>query len=401
MVAGTGKNLDFNTYNGLCTRLWYSMASWLRRTLHLPPGDQQSKIINNSFTMYSKEKIIRTGICSYGMSGKLFHAPFIQQHPGFELAAIVERSKNESRERYPDSKLYRSVDEMIADPSLQLIIVNTPVQTHYDYAKKAIGAGKHVIVEKPFTVSAAEAEELVELAVKKGVMLFVYQNRRYDGDYKTVKELLDKKTLGDIKEVEIRYDRYRPEISYKKHKETDLPGAGITYDLGAHLVDQSLQLFGQPEAIFADLLAMRDGSPVDDYFELILFYPGMRVRLKGSCFVKEPVPEYILHGSKGTFLQRRSDLQETLLLKGVVPSLEPWCPAPDQPDGLLHIVSDNGDIREERTSPAGNYMFYFEDVYKAMHGEIPNPVPGIDGVKIIRIIEKAKQSAAEKRIISL
>lgn len=351
--------------------------------------------------MYNKENIIRTGICSYGMSGKLFHAPFIQNHPGFELTAIVERSKNESKEKYPDTKLYRSVEEMIGDESLLLIIVNTPVQTHYDYAKKVMAAGKHVIVEKPFTVTSQQAEELVQLADKHKVMLFVFQNRRYDGDYKMVKEVLDKKLLGDIKEVEIRYDRYRPEISYKVHKETDLPGAGITYDLGAHLIDQSLQLFGQPKALFADMMAMRDGSPVDDYFELILFYPTFRVRLKGSCFVKEPVPEYILNGSKGTFLQKRSDLQETNLLKGVSPSLETWCPAPDKPDGLLHIVVDGKDVKEERTTSPGNYMYYFDDVYKAIHKIISNPVPGTDGVKIIRIIEAAKQSAREGRIINV
>ena len=345
--------------------------------------------------------IIKTGICSYGMSGKLFHAPFIQNHPGFELTAIVERSKNESRERYPDAKLYRSVEELIADESLQLVIVNTPVQTHYDYAKKVIAAGKHLIVEKPFTVTSKEAEELVQLADKNNVMLFVFQNRRYDGDYKMVKEVLEKKLLGEIKEVEIRYDRYRPEISYKAHKETDLPGAGITYDLGAHLIDQSLQLFGQPKALFADMMAMRDGSPVDDYFEIILYYPSFRVRLKGSCFVKEPVHEYILHGSKGTFLQKRSDLQETNLLKGVSPSLETWCPAPEGPDGLLNIIEDGKEVKEKRTSAPGNYMFYFDDVCKAINKMAPNHVPGTDGVKVMRIVEAAKQSAKEGRIINL
>jgi scyllo-inositol 2-dehydrogenase (NADP+) len=345
--------------------------------------------------------LIKTGICSYGMSGKLFHAPFIQHHPGFELTAIVERTKNESREKYPDAKLYRSVDELIADDSLQLIIVNTPVQTHYDYAKKVIAAGKHVVVEKPFTVSSQEAEELVRLAEEKGVLLIVYQNRRYDGDYKAVKAVLEEKLLGDIKEVEIRYDRYRPEISYKLHKETDLPGAGTTYDLGTHLIDQALQLFGQPKALFADMMAMRDSSPVDDYFEIILYYDSFRVRLKASCFVKESVAEYILHGSKGTFLQKRSDLQEANLLKNVSPSLASWCPAPDKPDSLLHIVTGAGEIKEQRTSTPGNYMDFYDDVYKAIHKLAANPVPGKDGVKTIRIVEAAKQSVKDGRIISI
>lgn len=346
-------------------------------------------------------KIIKTGICAFGMSGKVFHAPFIQSHPGFELTAIVERSRDESREKYPSSKLYRSVEEMIADESIELVIVNTPVQTHYDYAKKALLANKHVIVEKPFTIASQEAQELVDLAAKMKKMLIVYQNRRYDGDYRAVKDVLEKKLLGDIKEVEIRYDRYRPEITYKRHKETDLPGAGIAYDLGTHLVDQALQLFGWPKAVFADLIAMRANSPVDDYMEMLLYYPAFRVRLKATCFAKEPVHEYILHGSLGTFLQKRSDRQEAMLQNDAVPTLEPWCPAPTSPDNVLHVVSDGKEIRQEGTSTPGNYMEYFEDVHKALNGLAPNPVPGEDGVKCIRLVELAKQSDREKRLIEI
>lgn len=345
--------------------------------------------------------IIKTGICSFGMSGKLFHAPFINAHPGYELSAIVERSKSDSRALYPHSKLVRSVEELIADESLQLIIVNTPIQTHFDYARLALQAGKHVIVEKPFTVTSSQAQELVDLAKQQHLHLIVYQNRRYDGDYCAVKKVMEDNLIGEIKEAEIRYDRYRPEISHKVHKETDLPGAGITYDLGAHLVDQSLQLFGWPEAIFADMMAMRKDSPVDDYVELILYYPKHRVRLKASNFVKEPVPEYIFNGNVGSFLQKRSDLQETMLLQGVVPSQKSWCPAPDSPDGFLHTVIDGKEIQEERMSVPGNYMNYFEDVYNTIVNGAPNPVPGEDGVKVIRLIEAAKQSVREGKLIRL
>lgn len=335
------------------------------------------------------------------MSGKVFHAPFLQTHPGFELSSIVERNKEESRERYSSSRLVRSVEELLADPSLQLIIINTPVQTHFDYARQSIMAGKHTVVEKPFTVTAAEAEELVSLAKEKNVLLSVFQNRRYDGDYRAVREVVKSGLIGDIKEAEIRYDRYRPEISYKKHKESDLPGAGITYDLGAHLADQALQLFGWPQALFADMMAMREGSPVDDYVEIILYYAGFRVRLKASCFVKQPVQEYIFNGSLGTFLQKRSDLQEAMLLKGAEPGLHTWCPAPDTPDGYLHTTRDGKDLREERTAKPGNYMGYFEDIYQAIVNGAPNPVPGEDGVKTIRLLEAAKQSAMENKVIAL
>jgi len=348
-----------------------------------------------------RKAVIKTGVCSFGMSGKLFQCPFINAHPGFELSAIVERSKNDSRALYPESALVRSVEELIADNSLQLIVINTPVQTHFEYAKKAMLAGKHVIVEKPFTVTAEEAQELVDTAKQQDVHLFVYQNRRYDGDFRAVRTVVEEKLIGDIKEAEIRYDRFRPEISPKAHKETALPGAGITYDLGAHLADQSLQLFGWPVALFADLMAMRDGSPVDDYAEIILMYPTHRVRLKASNFVKEPVYEYIFNGSKGTFLQRRSDLQETMLLKGVKPTLSSWAPAPDAPDGYLCTTIDGKEISEERTAAPGNYMNYFEDVYQTLVNGAPNRIPGEDGLRVIKLLEAAKQSAKEKKVITL
>jgi scyllo-inositol 2-dehydrogenase (NADP+) len=200
---------------------------------------------------------IRTGICSYGMSGKLFHAPFIQNHPGYELTGIVERHNNDSRERYPQSKLFRSIEELIDDDSIQLIIVNTPTHLHYENAKAALIAGKNIVVEKPFAVTVKEAEEITAIAREKNLFISIYQNRRYDGDYHAIKEVIEKKLLGDLREVEIRYDRYRPVASGKAHKEGDLPGAGIIYDLSPHLVDQALQLFGWPQAVFGDVWRMR------------------------------------------------------------------------------------------------------------------------------------------------
>ena len=176
-------------------------------------------------------KVIKTGICSFGMSGKLFHAPFIQNHPGYELTGIVERHSNDSRQRYPQSKLFRSIDELIADDSIELVIVNTPTHLHYENAKAALMAGKNIVVEKPFAVSVKQAEEIAILAKTKNLFLSIYQNRRYDGDYHAIKDVVEKKLLGEIREVEIRYDRYRPSGAGKAHKEGDLPGAGIIYDL--------------------------------------------------------------------------------------------------------------------------------------------------------------------------
>lgn len=345
--------------------------------------------------------IIKTGICSYGMSGKLFHAPFIHAHPGFELTAIVERSKNEARQRYPDIKVYRSVEELIADEELQLIIVNTPSYSHYEYAKAAIQAGKNVVIEKPMVVKTTEGEELLKLANEKGVQLSVYQNRRYDGDYRAVRDVLQQKLLGEVKEVEIRYDRYRPVFSGKAHKEGDLPGTGTLYDLGPHLIDQALQFFGWPQALFADVWPMRPNAVAVDYFELLLYYPGLRVRLKASNLAIETPPSYMLNGTKGSFFQQRSDLQEQQLLAGATPSLEPWCIAPSLPDGLLHIEENGQEVRKEMHSTPGNYMGYFQDLYLMLAAHAPNPVSGEDGLRNIKIIEAALRSTAEKRIIEL
>jgi scyllo-inositol 2-dehydrogenase (NADP+) len=345
--------------------------------------------------------VINTGICSYGMSGKLFHAPFIQAHPGFELTAIVERNQNDSRERYPDSKLYRSVEELLTDASIQLVVINTPSYLHFEQTKAALLAGKQVVVEKPFALTGKEAEELMELAEKKNLFLSVYQNRRYDGDYRAVKEVIGQGLLGDLREMEIRYDRYRPEFGGKPHKEGNLPGAGIIYDLSPHLIDQALQLFGWPKALFADSWKMRPSVVPPDYFEILLYYDLLRVRLKATCIARETWYAYILHGMKGSYLQQRSDVQEQQLLEGKIPSLESWCPPLTKPDGLLHTEIDGKEVRKECTSTPGNYMCYYDDLHKAINGKGPNPVPGADALKTTRIIETALRSAAEGRVLLL
>ncbi len=350
--------------------------------------------------MIKEGAIIKTGICSYGMSGRLFHAPFIDAHPGYELSAIVERHNNDSREKYPGAKLVRSVEELCADKDLQLIVVNTPTHLHFEHAQMVLQAGKNMVIEKPFAITVKEAETLTALAENQNVFLSVFQNRRYDGDYRAVKSILEQGVLGEIREVEIRYDRYRPVFGGKQHKEGNLPGAGNLYDLSPHLVDQAIQLFGFPKALFADLIKMRDDVAVPDYFELLFYYDRLRVRLKATCIARESTYAYMLHGMKGSFLQQRSDMQEQQLLAGAKPSLENWCPAPAYPDGLLHTEIKGEVVRKELTSSPGNYMGYYDDVYKALTGQGPNPVPAADGIKNTRIIEAALQSVAEKRVIS-
>ncbi|MFV0606516.1 MAG: Gfo/Idh/MocA family oxidoreductase [Niabella sp.] len=347
-------------------------------------------------------KIIQAGIASYGMSGKIFHAPFLQQHPNYNLKAIVERHKNESRERYPGSLLYRSFEELIADDDIDLVIVNTPVQTHFEYAKAALQAGKNIVVEKPFTTNASEAAELNALAKEKGLFLSVYQNRRYDGDFKALQEVLDENLLGELKEAEMRFDRYRPGHSGKEHKEGDKPGAGNLHDLGAHLIDQAIQLFGFPEAVWADVFAMRKDMIANDYFELILYYPKpFRVRIKGTVFCREPYYAYILQGENGTFMQERSDLQELRLSEGAIPALNNWIETPDNYDGILHSEINGFVVKRQTRSGIGNYMNYYQDVYDALVNGKPNPVPASDAVLTMKVVDAALESSSKRCAVNL
>ncbi|MDQ3682582.1 MAG: Gfo/Idh/MocA family oxidoreductase [Bacteroidota bacterium] len=344
---------------------------------------------------------INTALCSFGMSGVLFHAPFIHVHEGFNLYAVWERSKNLAELKYSEVKTYRTLESILADKEVELVVVNTPNYTHYDYAKKALLAGKHVIVEKPFTVTVLEGEELIKIAETQNRLLSVYQNRRYDSDYKTVKKIIETGWLGDIVEVEIHYDRYKEELSPKVHKEIPGPGRGALYDLGSHLIDQALQLFGMPQAVFADIQIIRPVSQVDDFFDLLLFYPRLRVRLKSSYLVREALPGYVAHGSKGSFIKHKTDVQENALMAGQIPGKPDWGTEPDGERGLLHTEKDGTVIKEYIPSLQGNYMDYYDGIYEAIRNGAPVPVTAEDGLNVIRIIDAAFKSSDEKRVIEL
>lgn len=351
--------------------------------------------------MNTSPKIIRTALLSYGTSGKLFHAPFIVQHPGFALAGAWERSKQLIRQDFEDAVSYKSLEELLADPSIDLVVVNTPVATHFEYAQKALQAGKHVIVEKAFTTTVNEATQLKASADKNGLLLAVFQNRRWDSDFKTVQRIIQLGVLGKITEMEIRFDRYNPELSPKQHKEIPSPGAGVLMDLGPHLIDQALHLFGMPEAIFADLRITREHSQVQDSLEILCYYSALRVRLKASFLVREAVPAFQVYGTLGTFLKSRADIQEDALKTGKKPGMAGWGTEPDNESGLLHTMSD-GRIRKEKViSEQGNYIEFYEGIYQAMVHDTPLPVTSMEGIAVMQIIEAAIQSHLEKRVIEL
>ncbi|MBK6389272.1 MAG: Gfo/Idh/MocA family oxidoreductase [Saprospiraceae bacterium] len=344
---------------------------------------------------------INTALCSYGMSGTVFHAPFISIHPGFNFYGVWERSKNLAQEKYPAVKVFRTYEEMLMDPAVELVVVNTPSYTHYDYAKQALVAGKNVIVEKPFTATVEQARELVSIAKENGLKLSVFQNRRWDSDFLTVKSVLDSGVLGDILEAEFHYDRYNLVLSPKAHKETPGPAVGGLYDLGPHLIDQALVLFGMPERVFADIMMTRPGSKVDDYFEILLYYPQMRVRLKSGYQFREPIPSFALHGSNGSFLKSRADVQETRLQAGVSPTADDWGVEPVSQQGLLHATIDGTVFRGMIPTLPGNYLNYYDGVYKAFRLGDALPVSGVDGLNVITIIASSQKSNAEKRVVDL
>ncbi len=346
-------------------------------------------------------KPINTALCSFGMSGYVFHAPFIEVHPAFNLYGVWERTKNNAQAKYPNIKTFRTLEEMLADQYIELVVVNTPSVTHYDFAKQAINSGKNVVVEKPFTATVEQAEELIQLAKEKNVALSVYHNRRYDSDFKTVKKILDEGWLGNIVEAEIHYDRYDPGLSYKLHKEIPTAAVGSIYDLGSHLIDQALVLFGMPNAVFADLDTYRPNSKVGDYFDIKLFYSTHRVILKSSYYVREALPGNIMNGTKGTFIKSKADIQEAELQAGKIPGSKDWGAEPDKEKGLLHTEKDGKIIREQVPTLNGDYMEYYEGIYQALRNNGLVPVTGTEGMDVIRVIEAALKSNREKKVIDL
>lgn len=344
---------------------------------------------------------IKTALLSFGMSGKVFHAPFLNIHPGFQLAGSWERSKKLMADFYPGTTSYPSLEALLADDSIELVVVNTPTATHFEYAKRSLLAGKDIIVEKAFTTTVAEAVELKELAKKLNKKISVYQNRRWDSDYKTVKKIITEGWLGDLTEAEIHFERYKPDLSPKPHKEIKSAGAGLLKDLGPHIIDSAICLFGFPEAVFADIRILRPDSVVDDWFDMLFYYKNLRVRLKGGLFVRESMPGFIVHGTKGSFLKNRTDVQEINLVAGKVPDTPDWGTEPESEQGLLHTEKDGRIIREKVQSLQGNYYDYYDQVYKAITEGTPMPVTADDGINVMRIIESAIQSCNEKKVIYL
>jgi len=345
--------------------------------------------------------MINTALVSFGMSGKVFHAPFIATNSNYKLIGSWERSSKNIEAAYPGTKSYDSYEALLADPTIDLVVVNSPNDSHYTYTKSALLAGKHVVCEKAFTNTSAEAQELDELAQKKGLKLAVYQNRRYDADFLTLQKLIKDGEIGELLDVQISFERYRTTLSPKAHKEAVTPGAGLLFDLGPHLVDQALVLSGMPLAVFADIRITRKVSLVDDYFTMILYYPGHRITLTSGMVFMHQLPGYKIYGTKGSFIKNRSDIQEAELIAGKKPTEANWGQEAAADFGTLY--TDHNGLITSQIIPSipGNYSLFYEKMADAILNNAPVPTSAQEGKNIIRILEAARNSAFNKRVVGI
>ncbi len=345
--------------------------------------------------------MINTGIIGFGLSGRVFHAPFIHSHPGFRLLKINERHHQYSQEIYPYVKIVRDYKNLLTDNSIDLIVVATPNIYHYPMSRECLLAGKHVVIEKPFTPSSGEAEELIRLSVKSGKKIFVYHNRRWDGDFLTIRKIISEGILGKIKHYEAHFDRFSPELKPDAWRDRDLPGGGILYDLGAHLIDQALCLFGYPEEVLANIRSERNGSPVDDSFDLKLLYHDKEIVLKAGMMVRNPGPRFIIKGTKAIFTKDGIDPQEALLKAGEMPVSNDWGKEDNSFWGKLEPLQGSSPETVRIATENGNYMSFYNNVYEVLTRNSPVLVSPEEARDVIFIIEKAFESNQKKQTIKL
>lgn len=348
-------------------------------------------------------KKIKIGLIGFGMAGRVFHSPMLSSLENFSLIKIRE-TKKENIEiiklKYPDAEIVKSNNDIFNDNNIDLVIAASTNETHFSIAKGALLNKKHVIVEKPFTVTSKEALELIEISKKQKKILTCYQNRRYDGDFKTIKKILDSKILGKLIEFESHFDRFRIVGNKNAWKEKNLPGSGMLYDIGSHLIDQALVLFGVPKEINGDLRTQRDGGEIIDNFDLTLNYKNLKVILKAGLLVKDPGPRFKLTGTKGTFTKYGLDIQEDELKIGLTPiTKHNWGKESENMWGKIITESNGINILGKIETEPGDYRDYYQNVYSAILGKQELYVKPEESLTVIRIIEKAIESNKEKRTL--
>lgn len=334
------------------------------------------------------EKPIVSAMLAYGMSGKIFHAPFLETNNGFDLYAVLERNEKKAVKDYPNIKSYDSVSELLSDDKIELVVVNTPNETHFEYTKLALEANKHVLIEKPATTTPEEFQELLAIAKKVNRNVFVYHNRRWSSDIMAAKQIIKSGKLGEIVEMHLRFDRYRPAIGVKYFKETPIPSSGIWYDLGSHLIDQAISIFGKPISHFRTKNSYRENSQVDDFGFMHLLFPNkVNVFITTSLLISDPQPAIIIHGTKGSFVKEFCDEQENQLIEGMSP-LHPefGLEKPNKEGKLTYYNENEQQIVESIPSVKGNFNALFDEVYQSIRNNKEFSVENQDVISQLKLL---------------
>lgn len=341
---------------------------------------------------------IRVGLIGYGYASKTFHAPLISGTPGMTLAAVSSSDQSKVLADWPANKVVSDPRQLFDDSAIDLVVIPTPNDTHFPLAKAALEAGKHVVVDKPFTVTLSQARELDAIAKREGRLLSVFHNRRWDSDFLTVKSLITEGLLGEVGYFESHFDRYRPQVR-NRWREQGGPGSGIWYDLGPHLLDQVVNLFGLPVSMHVDLAQLRPGSQSTDYFHAVLAYPQRRVVLHGTLLAAAETARYIIHGSRGSYVKYGLDPQEERLKSGERLPQEDW--GYDMRDGLLTRAEGEELTEEPWLTLPGNYPAYYAAIRDALNGVGENPVPAGQAIQIMELIELGLESARHRAAIGI
>jgi len=339
---------------------------------------------------------LNVGLIGYGMAARVFHAPLIQSIPHLRLKKIVERHGDDSRQSYPMVEVVRDVADLLQDDAIDLVVIATPNSSHFDLARQSLLADKHVIVEKPFTTTSEQAQQLIDLTLRQNKIISVNHNRRWDGDFQTIKRLLEGKLLGRLVEYESHFDRFRNYQRPNAWREEEGEGSGILFDLGSHLIDQAQVLFGLPQMITADIRVQRDFGKADDSFELILHYDNLKATLKAGMLVREQTARFILHGTEGSFIKYGSDPQEESLKQGRTPSKPNWGEEARDMWGTLNTQINGLHIEGRVETMAGCYQAYYRNIVDAIGGRAKLIVKPEEARNTIRIIELAVQSNQQK-----
>lgn len=345
--------------------------------------------------------MLNVALCSYGMSGKVFHAPLISAEPQLHLHTILQRSSDSALDDFQQVKIAKSFDAIINNPEIDLVIVNTPNEFHYSMTKAALLAGKHVVTEKPFILDVIQGAELIALAQQHNKILSVFHNKRLETDHLTVQKILAENALGRVVEIEWHYDRYRTNITHKAWKENNLPGAGTWFDLGIHMVDSMLCLFGRPQAVNADMRSLRRADGATDYFNVCFHYADMRVLLRSNTFVSEKGATVSVHGDKGSFLKFGQDVQEQQLVNGLKPYQHKWAEHNNDNFGILHNHPDGASQRDKIESVRGCYEIFYRNIADAIMGKDTLKFKPEEALLAVEMILAAEQSNQLQKTISL